>query len=99
MQLRTMCFRAKCFNTWPENLQAVNCLICKQFAFELGTAALPLERGGMTLVVKHIVTRVRLNCDEGYTNKTAADQAMEIAEQAFRPGMQIDVREYAFSSA
>jgi len=53
----------------------------------------------MTLVVKHVVTRVCPNCDEGYTNRDIADQVMEIAEQAFRPGTQIDVREYAFSSA
>jgi len=77
----------------------MNCPICKQFAVEPGTATVTLERGGMTPVVKHVRARVCPNCGEEYIDEDAAEQVMETAEQAFRSGVQVDVREYASSAA
>ena len=73
----------------------MRCVICKQAEVEPGTATLTLERGGMTLVVKHVLARVCPNCGEEYIDEEAAAQVMETAEQAFRSGVQVDVREYA----
>ncbi len=77
----------------------MNCLICKQFAVKPGTATLTLERGGMTLVVKHVAARVCPNCGEEYIDEDAAEQVMETAEQASRSGVQVDIREYAYTPA
>lgn len=76
----------------------MRCVICKQAEVEPGTATLTLERGGMTLVVKHVLARVCPNCGEEYIDEEAADQVMETAEQAFRSGVQVDVREYALTA-
>ena len=77
----------------------MNCLICKYTIGVPGTATLTLERGGMTLVVKHVLARVCPNCGEEYIDEEAAGQVMKTAEQAFRSGVQVDVREYASSAA
>ncbi len=76
----------------------MKCVICKQAEVEPGTATLTLERGGMTLVVKHVRARVCPNCGEEYIDEDAASQVMEAAEQAFRSGVQVDVRDYAHAA-
>lgn len=73
----------------------MRCVICKQADVEPGTATVTLERGGMTLVVKHVAARVCPNCGEEYVNEDAAARLIEAAEQAARSGVQVDVREYA----
>ena len=73
----------------------MRCVICKQADVETGTATVTLERGCMTLVVKHVAARVCPNCGEEYINEDAAARLMETAEQAARSGVQVDVREYA----
>ncbi len=73
----------------------MKCVICKQAEVEPGTATLTLERGGMTLVIKHVLARVCPNCGEEYIDEGAATQLLETAEQAFLSGVQVDVREYA----
>ncbi len=73
----------------------MRCIICKQADVQPGTATVTLERGGMTLVVKHVSVRVCPNCGEEYVDEMAAAQLMETAEQAAGSGVQVDVREYA----
>ncbi len=73
----------------------MRCVTCKQADVEPGTAPATLERGGMTLVVKHVAARVCPNCGEEYVNEDAAARLMETADQAARFGVQVDVREYA----
>ncbi len=78
-------------------LPPMKCLICKQFNVQPRTATLTLERGGMTLVVKHVLARVCPNCGEEYIDEGAATRLLETAEQAFLAGVQVDVREYALT--
>jgi YgiT-type zinc finger domain-containing protein len=73
----------------------MKCVICKQANVEPGTATVTLERGGMTLVVKHVLARVCPNCGEEYVDEAAAVKLMETAEQAAQSGVQVDVRDYA----
>lgn len=73
----------------------MRCITCKQADVQPGTATVTLERGGMTLVVKHVLARVCPNCGEEYVDEMAAAQLMETTEQAAKSGVQVDVREYA----
>ena len=73
----------------------MRCVICKQADLETGTATVTLERGGVTLVVKHVAARVCPNCGEEYVDETTATHLLETVEQAERAGVQVDVREYA----
>ena len=85
------------FNAWSWAIIMI-CIICKRFSVEPETATITLERGGMTLVVKHVLARVCPNCGEEYIDEEAAAQVMETAEQAFQSGIQVGVREYAFTA-
>lgn len=71
------------------------CIICKQAEVVLGTATVTLERGGLTLVVKHVAARVCPNCGEEYVDEDAALRVLAMAEQAAQSGVLVDVREYA----
>ena len=73
----------------------MRCVICKQADVVPGTATITLERGGMTLVVKHVAARVCPICGEEYVDEAAANRLLETAEQSARAGVQVDVREYA----
>ena len=73
----------------------MRCVICKQADVEAGTATVTLERGGVTLVVKHVSARVCPNCGEEYVDEGAAARLLVTIEQAERAGVQVDVREYA----
>lgn len=75
----------------------MRCVICKQADVKMGTATVILERGGMTLVVKHVSARVCPNCGEEYVDEAAAMKLMETAEQAAQSGFQVDVRDYALT--
>lgn len=73
----------------------MKCVICKQSDVVPGTATVTMERGGMTLVVKHVAARVCPNCGEEYLNEEATDYLLQTAEQSARNGVLVDVREYA----
>ena len=72
----------------------MRCVICKQADVEPGTATVTLERGGATLVFKHVAARVCPNCGEEYVSEDTAAGLLAILEQAERGGVQVDVREY-----
>ena len=73
----------------------MRCVICKQADVEPGTATVTLERGTMTLVIKHVSAHVCPNCGEEYVDEEAAQRVMDTAEQSARAVVQVDVREYA----
>ena len=73
----------------------MRCVICKQAEVEAGTATVTLERGGATLVVKHVAARMCPNCGEEPVDEDTATHLLGIMDQAERAGVQVDVREYA----
>lgn len=73
----------------------MRCPICRQGETRPGTATLVLERGGMTMVVRHVPAEVCENCGEEYIDETAAASALGRAEAAVRDGVTVEVREYA----
>ena len=58
------------------------------------TATVVLNRGEMTLVVKGVPAQVCLNCGEEYVEEEATALLIQIAEEAARAGVQVDVRQY-----
>jgi YgiT-type zinc finger domain-containing protein len=69
----------------------MKCPVCRQGETRPGTATLTLERGALTMVVRHVCD----NCGEEYIDETAAAQALEQAEVAARQGVTVEVREFA----
>jgi hypothetical protein len=49
----------------------------------------------LILVVKGVPARVCSNCGEEYVDEAVAERLLQVAEDAARAGVQVDIREYA----
>lgn len=72
----------------------MRCVICKQGETQLGEAAVTLTRGPMTLVFRGVPAQVCENCGEEYVDEDTTRDLLQVAEEAARAGVQVDVREY-----
>lgn len=72
----------------------MKCVICKNGETIDGFATVTLERGSLTLVVKHVPARVCQNCGEEYVDEAVASELFVTAEAAARSGAEVDVRHY-----
>ena len=50
----------------------MKCVLCHQAETVAGTTSVLLERGLMTLTVKHVPARICPNCGETYADETVA---------------------------
>ncbi|MCB1992819.1 MAG: type II toxin-antitoxin system MqsA family antitoxin [Geminicoccaceae bacterium] len=73
----------------------MKCPVCRNGETRPGTATLTLERGPLTMVVRHVPAQICDNCGEEYIDEEAARQALEQAEAAARQGVTVEVREFA----
>jgi YgiT-type zinc finger domain-containing protein len=73
----------------------MTCIVCKQGETVPGTVTVTLERGGLILVVKGVPARVCTTCGEEYVDEAVAERLLQVAEDAARAGVQVDIREYA----
>jgi YgiT-type zinc finger domain-containing protein len=69
-------------------------MVCKQGGTREGTAAVTLERDGMILVFKNVSAGVCEVYGEEYVDVHTTAQLLPAAEENFRTGVQVDVREY-----
>jgi len=74
--------------------KTMKCVICKHGEVMPGAATVTLERGGLTMVVKHVPARICENCGEEYVDEEIASGLFKTAEEMARSGAQVDVREY-----
>lgn len=72
----------------------MKCLICKQAETVPGETTVTLERGELTLVIKHVPAQVCPNCGEAYVDEAVGAELLRTAEQMARAGAQVDVRRY-----
>jgi YgiT-type zinc finger domain-containing protein len=72
----------------------MKCVICKQGETLLGTATVPLERDGTTLVFKNVPAQVCENCGEAYVDEETTEQMLIAAEAAVSAGVKVQVRDY-----
>ena len=72
----------------------MKCVICKQGETFPGTTTVTLDRAGATLVFKNVPAEVCANCGEAYVDETASERLLQIADEAARTGILVDVREY-----
>ncbi|BFU96885.1 MAG: hypothetical protein NTNFB02_36070 [Nitrospira sp.] len=73
----------------------MKCVICKTGETQPGAATVTLEREGATVVIKAVPARVCTNCGEEYVEENTTARLLQIAEEAVRAGVQVDVRMYA----
>jgi len=72
----------------------MKCVICKHGETRSGTATLTLTRSGTTLVIKSVPASVCANCGEEYVDERTTARLLNIAEEAARLGVEVDIREY-----
>ncbi len=72
----------------------MKCVICTHGDVSPGVATVTLERGDLTMVVKHVPARVCDNCGEEYVDEETAAKLFRTSDEMARLGAQVDVREY-----
>ena len=72
----------------------MKCVVCKHGDTRCGKATLTLSRDQLTLVVKGVPAQVCDNCGEEYVASSTTKQLLEIAEEAAKSGVQVDIRHY-----
>lgn len=72
----------------------MKCVICRVGETEPGTTSVLLERDKTTLVFKNVPAEVCQNCGEGYLDEDTTDRLLQLAEEAIKSGVQVDIRQY-----
>jgi YgiT-type zinc finger domain-containing protein len=72
----------------------LKCVICKNGETEPGTTSILLERGKTTLVIKNVPAEVCQICGEGYVDEDTTERLLQMAEEATKLGVQVDIRQY-----
>ena len=72
----------------------MKCVICKNGETVPGTTSILLERDKTTLVFKNVPADVCQNCGEGYMDEETTDRLLQMAEEAIKLGVQVDIRQY-----
>lgn len=72
----------------------MNCVICRKGELVQGTTTLTLEQDRTVLVIRSVPAQVCRNCGEAYVDEAVTAELLNVAEQAVRSGIQVDVREY-----
>ena len=72
----------------------MKCVICKNGETEPGTTSILLERDKTTLVINNVPAEVCQNCGEGYVDEDTTERILQMAEEATKLGVQVDIRQY-----
>jgi len=72
----------------------MKCAICKNGETAGGKTTVTLERERTVLVIRGVPAEVCGNCGEAYVAETVTEELLQVAEQAVRSGVQVDVRDY-----
>jgi len=72
----------------------MKCLICKNGETRPGKSMVTLEQDEITLVIKGVPAEVCVNCGEEYVAEDVTARLLNVAEEAAKKGVQVDVRKY-----
>ena len=73
----------------------MNCVICRQGQTNEGFTTVTLDRGNTTVVIKEVPAEICENCGEYYLSEEVTERVQNLAEQAFKNGVDIEVLRYA----
>ena len=73
----------------------MKCVICKQGQTHNGFATVTLDRGATTVVIKEVPAEICDNCGEYYLSDDVTEKLRQLAESAFRAGVEVEVLKYA----
>jgi YgiT-type zinc finger domain-containing protein len=73
----------------------MKCAVCKLGETRKGHTTVTLERDGAALVVRKVPAQVCDNCGEAYVSAEVTRSLLQSAREALRPGVEVDIREFA----
>lgn len=77
----------------------MKCVICKHGETAPGTNTVTVDRGGMTLVFRHVPCEKCDNCGSDYTSLETARQIEKAVNEATKRGALVEVCEFAACAA
>lgn len=77
----------------------MKCVVCKHGETHPGRTTVTLERNGGALVVRNVPAEVCENCGEAYVSAEVTRSLLASASETLRAGVEIDIREFAATSA
>lgn len=72
----------------------MRCVICRHGETQLGTASITLERGETVIIIRGAPGEICDTCGETYHSKDVTSALLKQAEQAYRNGVDVEVRHY-----
>lgn len=72
----------------------MKCVVCRNGDTEPGFTTFTLERGGAILVVRGVPARICENCGEEYLEDSDVARLGDLAGEAEKPGIQVEIRDY-----
>ncbi len=73
----------------------MKCVVCKLGETREGHTTVTLEREGAALVVRKVPAQICDNCGEAYVTAAVTKRLLQSAREALRPGVEVDIREFA----
>jgi YgiT-type zinc finger domain-containing protein len=77
----------------------MKCVVCRHGETRPGHTTVTLERGGGALVIRKVPAEVCENCGEAYVSAEVTRTLLESARETLKAGVEVDIREFASSSA
>ena len=77
----------------------MKCVVCKHGQTQPGHTTVILERDGGALVIRKVPAEVCENCGEAYVTAEVTRNLLESARKTLRAGVEVDIREFAATSA
>jgi YgiT-type zinc finger domain-containing protein len=78
----------------PEQEAPVTCPLCRNGDLEAGYADTSIIREGLVLVIREVPADVCDNCGEQFFDADVTDRLLDLADEAARAGVFVDVRRY-----
>jgi YgiT-type zinc finger domain-containing protein len=72
----------------------MHCSICRQGTTRPGHATVTLTRGETTVVFRDVPAHVCDNCGEEYVAEEVSRRLLQLAEDAVRSGVEVDIRRF-----
>jgi YgiT-type zinc finger domain-containing protein len=72
----------------------MKCVVCRHGETKPGFTTFAVERNGAILVVRGVPARICKNCGEEYLEEKDAARLDELADEAAKPGVEVEIRDY-----
>ena len=77
----------------------MKCVVCKHGETHQGRTTVTLEKNGSALVVRNVPAEVCENCGEAYVSAEVTRSLLASASETLKKGVELDIREFAPTTA